>query len=164
MEIWKNVVGYEDEYEASSLGNIRRKRNNLKTRVGSSGYIYLSLSKNGTTTTKLAHRVIAEAFLENKEDKEQVNHKDCNKENNNISNLEWNTRAENRDHAIMNGRERDQRGEKNNMSRLTKEDVLHIRRLINEGVTAYKVHKEHYPHIHQQTIYGIKQRRIWKWI
>jgi hypothetical protein len=162
MEEWKNVKGYEEQYEVSNLGNVRRKTKNLKPSVSPHGYKTLSLSKNGECSSKIVHRLVAEAFLDNNNNKAQVNHKDCDKLNNHVSNLEWMTAQENISHSVSNNRQRNQNGEANNMSKLTKEDVLHIRGLIAGGMSTYKVHKEHYPNFHQQTIYAIKQRRLWK--
>lgn len=164
MEIWKDVVGYEDFYEVSNLGNVRRKPKNLKQSVSPYGYKTLSLSKNGDCKTKMVHRLVAEAFLDNPEEKKQVNHKDCNKVNNHVDNLEWVTLQENIDHAVANDRQRDQKGEGNNMSKLTEEDVRLIKRLLENGLTAYQIHKYHFPTLHQQTIYGIKQGRLWSHI
>ena len=122
----------------------------------------ISLSKNGIIETKLMHRLVAEAFITNPENKEQVNHIDCNKSNNDINNLEWNTPEENIKHAVNNDRQRDQNGENNNMSKLTQEDVNFIRDKVKEGMTTYKIHKEFYPYLHQQTIYAITSNRLWK--
>lgn len=160
-EIWKDVIGYEDTYEVSNFGNVRRKSCNLKQFSNIDGYKVLSLSKNGETKTQLVHRLMLKAFVPNLENKEQVNHIDCDKQNNNLENLEWVTPEENIKHAVENDRQRDQNGENNNMSKLTEKDVLFIRRLLEEGITTYKIHKEYYPHLHQQTIYAIKQRRLW---
>lgn len=162
VEIWKDVKDYEEEYEVSNLGNIRRKVKNLKLGNNKSGYKSISLSKNGIIETKLMHRLVAEAFITNPENKEQVNHIDCNKSNNDINNLEWNTPEENIKHAVNNDRQRDQNGENNNMSKLTQEDVNFIRDKVKEGMTTYKIHKEFYPYLHQQTIYAITSNRLWK--
>ena len=164
IEIWKEVVDYEDEYEVSNLGNVRRKVKNLKSSISAWGYPIVGLSKNGICKTKLIHRLVAEAFIDNIDNKEQVNHKDCDKLNNNLNNLEWVTPMENILHAVENNRQRDQNGENNNMSKLTKKDILFIRQLIDDGISTYKIHKEYYPYLHQQTIYAIKQRRLWKQI
>ena len=164
IETWRDVVGYEDQYEVSSIGNVRRKIQNLKLNNSAHGYYNVSLSKNGECVTKLVHRLVAEAFLDNPDCKEQVNHKDCNKLNNNITNLEWMTSQENIQHVVGNYRQRDQNGENNNMSKLTESDVLFIRQLKKDGYTTYKIHKEFYPYLHQQTIYAITNKRIWKHI
>ena len=116
-EIWKPIVGYEDYYEISNLGNVRskgkcyidklgrvqnRKPKQLKTRVGKVGYLCVDLNANGISIQKHIHRLIAEAFILNPENKPTVNHKDGNKLNNDISNLEWNTYSENNKHAVDN--------------------------------------------------------------
>lgn len=160
-EIWKDVIDYEEEYEVSNFGNVRRKSKNLTQHVTTHGYNILTLSKNGNVSTKIVHRLVAEAFINNPELKEQVNHKDCNKLNNNLSNLEWVTPLENIRHAVENNRQRDQRGENNNMSKLTEEDVLLIREMLKDGITAYRINKDYYPDLHMQTIYAIKYKKIW---
>lgn len=162
IEVWKDVVDYEDEYEVSNFGNIRRKAKNLSTPISKHGYQNVSLSKNGEIKTHLVHRIVAKAFLKN--EKEQVNHKDCNKVNNNVNNLEWVTAKENINHAVDNQLQRDQHGVNNNMVKLTEDDVLLIREMIEDGVTAYFIHRNYYPNLHLQTIYAIKQRRIWNHI
>jgi hypothetical protein len=163
-EIWKNVAGYEDTYEVSSLGNIRRKVKNLKQSISPHGYKTISLSKGGKTSTKMTHRLVAEAFICNSEDKKQVNHIDCDKCNNCINNLEWATREENMLHAVKNDRQRNQNGINNNMAKLTEKDVIFIRKMLESGITAYSIHRDYYPNLHMQTIYGIKQRKLWNHI
>ena len=95
-ELWKPIVGYEN-YEISNYGNCRKKdsEQNLKPHLNSAGYVRYGLSKNGKTKMFFAHRLVAKAFLKNPENKPQVNHKDNNKLNNHISNLEYCTQNEN---------------------------------------------------------------------
>ena len=98
--IWKDVEGYEGIYQISSFGNVKSKRfwlgnryiyrdRILKTSKSSSGYLQVIFSKDGKTKSKFIHRLVAFAFLENKNNYEEINHKDENKENNNVNNLEW---------------------------------------------------------------------------
>jgi hypothetical protein len=109
-EIWKNVVGFED-YQVSSLGNVRNKRGRiLKLTVADMGYYVIgiavySISSNGHETRKrlFVHRLVAEAFLVNPKNKRVVNHKDGNKLNNSVENLEWATDKENYIHALEKG-------------------------------------------------------------
>lgn len=164
IEIWMNVKGYEDEYEVSELGNVRRKRKNLSKPINIDGYEKVTLCKNGECINYLVHRLIAGTFLKNLDNKPQVHHKDFNKSNNHISNLEWVTEKENCQYNVEEGYLRDQNGENNNMSKLVEKDVLFIRELLDDGITAYQIHKEYYPYLHQQTIYAIKQGRLWKHI
>lgn len=162
MENWKDVIGFENEYEVSNLGNVRRKSKNIKASVSPHGYKTLSLCKNGITYTRIVHRLVAQAFIPNPENKEQVNHKDCNKTNNTLENLEWVTVGENIQHAVDNNRYREQNGEKNNNNKLSEQDVLKIRELFSSGKTTYSIHKEFFPQLHQQTIYKITQNKLWK--
>ena len=100
---WKKVKGYEDCYEVSSKGDIRtiprevQTRNHprmvperiLKPQQDKDGYLMVCLSKNNIKTSKKIHRLVAEAFLENPNGYSSINHKDENKRNNSVDNLEW---------------------------------------------------------------------------
>lgn len=103
-ETWKTIKNF-DMYEVSSHGNIRNQTTNkLLTQHLRNGYYSVSLRKNGKSCTKNVHRLVAETFLQEPEAKKmQVNHKDLNKHNNNINNLEFVTEKENTAHAIANG-------------------------------------------------------------
>jgi hypothetical protein len=117
-EIWKDVVGYEGLYEISNLGNLRscgkyvwnrfsycyRDGKIMKQNIDRYGYSRAILSKDGYQKNKQIHRLVAEAFIDNPYNLPEVNHKDCNKTNNNVDNLEWITGIENTRHAIANGR------------------------------------------------------------
>lgn len=89
----------------SNLGNVKRiHQNSLKNQtIGSWGYKVVSLSSSGKTKTFLVHRLVAMAFLENPENKKQVNHIDGNKLNNCVDNLEWATPSQNIQHAYDTG-------------------------------------------------------------
>ena len=103
-EIWKDVVGYEGLYQVSNLGRIKNNKGKIKAYfLKREGYLSTHLYKNGKETPVYAHRVVAEAFIPNPENLPQVNHKDLNKKNNNVDNLEWCSRKENINHAIRNG-------------------------------------------------------------
>ena len=113
-QIWKSIRGYEGLYEVNNLGFVRglsRKischkiyQRNQKTMIlkgikRSNGYIQVALSKNGKSCIFFVHRLVLSAFLENPMNKPQVNHKDGNKENNKIENLEWVNASENGLHS-----------------------------------------------------------------
>lgn len=100
----KNVVGFENYYSVSDSGEVFSKRSGkyLKLAHKKNGYVYTELNVNGVTTYKRVHRLVAEAFIPNPENKPFVNHIDGNKSNNSVSNLEWVTGSENNIHAIKN--------------------------------------------------------------
>ena len=103
-EVWKDICGFEGFYQVSDLGRVRsldrktwsEKRGTFYSQKGkvirpynSRGYRYVPLSKNGETTKVSVHRLVAEAFIPNPKKLEYVNHKDENKSNNMLGNLEW---------------------------------------------------------------------------
>lgn len=114
METWIDVKDYEGLYQVSNYGRIKsvaklifngkiyffRDELILKPRKLPNGYIQVSLCKNNKYKTFYAHRLVACAFLENKNNKPQVNHKNGNKSDNRAENLEWVTVSENIFHKI----------------------------------------------------------------
>lgn len=98
-EVWKSIYGYNGLYEVSNLGRIKsirtKKSKILKPYKGSSGYNHIVLYKNKKAKTYDVHRIVAISFLDNKYNKEEVNHKNGNKEDNMVDNLEWVSRSEN---------------------------------------------------------------------
>lgn len=119
--MYKDVKGYEGYYQVDENGNVRslrRFRKNgatgyfqegkeLKKTDRGNGYLCVNLSKDGKTRIHSIHRLVAETFLEKIEGKTQVNHKDGNKYNNSVHNLEWCTCKENINHCDENlGRKR----------------------------------------------------------
>lgn len=101
-EIWKPIDGYES-YLVSSFGRIYSKKSNrlLKPSKANNGYIGIELfNKNGSKRLSV-HRIVAKAFIPNPLELPQINHKDENKENNNVSNLEWCTSKYNMNYGKM---------------------------------------------------------------
>jgi len=105
MEVWKDVKGFEDYYQISNLGRLKRKigvqakkERILKQIDNGNGYKCVCLSKNGKILRMYVHRLVAINFLENKDNKEEVNHIDGVRSNNVLTNLEWVTRSENHYH------------------------------------------------------------------
>ena len=104
-EIWAPVPQFENCYFVSTTGKIYSTYSHKLLRPEiQENYCYVKLRHKGCKPKKLAvHRIVAFAFLDNPLNKEEVNHIDGNKSNNNISNLEWATRKENVNHAISHG-------------------------------------------------------------
>ena len=146
-ETWKDVVGYEGLYRVSNLGRIRSF-----VRGGQRGCILaLTTHRQGYKIVKfydrksyLVHRLVAESFIPNPEDKATVNHIDGNKANNRISNLEWATQSENNKHAFLTGLkpftqkqfEAATRGHK-----IDKSQVFQIRNLFDSGKSLLELSK-----------------------
>lgn len=103
IENWK-VIPIYPAYEASNIGNIRSSRQILTPSLSTSGYKHVCLSINKKPKTQYVHRLVVEAFLPTPNSKNLiVNHKDKNKLNNNVDNLEWCIAQENRIHLILFG-------------------------------------------------------------
>lgn len=89
-EIWKDVVGFEGLYLVSNFGNVFSKyKNGLLKFRDNKGYYNVVLCKNGKRHDKIVHRLVAEAFIPNPNGFKEINHKDENKVNNHVDNLEW---------------------------------------------------------------------------
>jgi len=127
MKKWKQITGFE-QFEVSNYGEIR----NIKTYkirkpfIDKPKYTVITLYEvGGINKSKRVHRLVAEAFVPNPENKDQVNHIDGNRLNNRADNLEWVTRAENVSHAVKNNLYA--QGEDTNKAKLTEDDVNTIR-------------------------------------
>lgn len=105
-EIWKSLdfVGFPN-CSVSNLGNIRSARGyKMKLHPNHGGYLQCTLSYNMKKQHFKVHRLVAQAFIPNPEGLPQINHKDLNKQNNHITNLEWCTASENQLHRYENRR------------------------------------------------------------
>lgn len=115
METWKAIKGFEKQYEVSNIGNVRSidrvvkhyregftrkyKGTSKATRLTSDGYLKCNLKNNGERFDFRVHRLVAEAFIPNIDNKPVINHKNGIKTDNRVENLEWCTVSENVIHA-----------------------------------------------------------------
>lgn len=177
-EVWKiinNEKMRKNQYEISSLGRIRNINtgNVLKPFLTSNGYLRISVNDPRTPKKKniniSIHRLVAEAFLPNAQNKPEVNHKNGIKTDNRVDNLEWSTFSENRKHAY--DTMLDPRGENRPNSKISNDDAHIISRLLSDGyrvkdivlfmrriknnITAREL---------ESIIYDIKRGRVWTFI
>lgn len=186
-EKWKSVVGYEEFYSVSNTGKIRRDKggsNNakigriLKQRLNTHGYVSVILSKFGTEKSFTVHRLVVKAFIGEIPDGLQINHKNGNKTDNRLENLECVTPSENRLHCnkvlFPNGENflrgdkwckshlaSIPRGEKQKMAKLNEQKVKEIRQIYGEGQSTLKQLAEKYG-VHFSIIHDVIKRTAWK--
>lgn len=170
---WRPIKGWEGKYEVSSTGLVktlprigvgkdgriyRVHERLLAARATKTGYRAVGLQQ--PTMTKNVHRLVAETFLVREPGKDQVNHKDCDKTNNNVSNLEWCTNAENSRHAVDNGLLKDRyvlRGDEHRRRKLNSQIVREI--VKRDDATRAELAKQY--GVIPRTIWAIKTGRIW---
>lgn len=171
VEQWKPVHGYEGWYEVSSWGNVRRIRGGrgskkdciLKSQLRNK-YPVVTLSRFGRRSIHYVHRLVAKAFLPNPDSKPEVNHKDGNRTNNRVTNLEWVTCAENSRHAytVLRSLSPPPRiyGQKHYKSRLTPDQTATIcERYAAGGVTQTQLANEY--KVSQAMIWAIARNKHW---
>lgn len=179
-EIWKDLMNFEGAYKISNYGNIKSlpristniigKRGGTKVikekiianTLNKTGYVYCHLSFNGKNTVSMVHTLVANNFLIKPESTEslQVNHKDGDKQNNRVDNLEWVTSKENIHHSIRTGL-RKSHHQYNPNAKLTLENVKEIKELISMGIlTAIEIGKMY--GVNSGCIAKIKYGRTWK--
>lgn len=104
-EIWKDIIGFEGQYRISSLGRLQHYSKrfgwNILKNTNKKGWYFnvVLINKNGKNLSVKLHRLVAEAFIPNPNNYPTINHKDGNKQNNNVENLEWCTPKQNFEHA-----------------------------------------------------------------
>lgn len=146
-----------DDYVITRNGDIINNHNNrtLKPQPNGKGYLRVMIGKK----RYFVHRLVAQKFLPNPENKSQVNHKDGDKTNNCVDNLEWVTNQENRNHAIEN--DLHVCGEKCSYAKLNSQQVLKILELLKENKHTL-VEIGHMFGVNRTTISDIKHKRTWK--
>ena len=161
-ETWRPVLNFEDTYEVSSHGNVRRKAGSdhcpiarPRKLVPRGKYFQVILSRDNKVTLKWVHRLVAEAFIgAPTRDAYFVNHKDGDGKNNLVANLEWVSHAGNCQHAYDTGLRvaAPSLGSKNAWAKLTEDDAMAIRRRYRAGERPSKLARE----------YGITRQVVWK--
>ena len=133
-ERWLPIEGFESTYHVSNRGRVKSFQNGermLSPWPVAKGYLMVELRDNGKRSGRTVHRLVAEAFLERPSESHEVNHLDGDKTNNHLSNLEWVTTQENRDHAVATGLHTC--GEETCTAKLTADEVREIRHRYSEG-------------------------------
>lgn len=145
---WRDVVGYEGSYQVSNYGHVKsldryvkyknrgsrvHKGRLLKPQLSNCGYLQIGLRKNKVSKRYLVHRLVAEAFIDNKRSKICVNHRNSVKTDNIEVNLEWSSHKENTRHAIDSGTFITGKNAK-----LTEEEVIDIVNLIDSSNLTFK--------------------------
>lgn len=181
IEIWKAIEGYEGLYEVSNFGRVKSLNKYIKNKYGSFSLrkekflsinyhktknkkrvnCHVSLTKDYITKTYLVARLVGFAFVDNTENKPEINHKDGNTLNNYVNNLEWTTSSENQLHAFRIGLQKSRKGEDNNFSKLTKKEVIEIKnKYIPRLYTQDRLAKEY--NVKRNTISYIVNNINWK--
>lgn len=168
-EKWRYIEGYRNHYQVSSFGRVKGLKRTVTRRNGwkhttnerimkqsnhRCGYLEIILCLEGKQKCYKVHRLVASAFIDNLNQKKFINHKDCNKKNNKMENLEWVTKAENNSHALRMGLCK---------TKLSEKEVLEIRRDYIENDKAnsqYGLAKKY--GVNQSTVSLILSGRIWK--
>lgn len=159
-ELFKDIEGYEGRYKITSEGRVFSLTHNVfRSTHLNKGYPCITLNKEGKKKNVKVHRLVAEAFLNNKQRKEQVNHIDGDKENNSISNLEWCTASENQKHAYRTGLNSN-RGATHYKTKLTEWDVRFIRVWLELGAPLKDIADSF--RITHQAVHHIKHGRSWR--
>lgn len=171
-EMWKNVVGYESRYLVSNTGRVKSlygkwgKRRDYIMKCGvhkSTGYPRVCLMFKGKEDNQHVHTLVLAAFDKPRPDGLVTNHKDGNKQNNHIDNLEYVTYGENNKHAreIL-GLPIGDKGERNGQSKLKETDVVKIIELLEDGLSCNEI-ADLYP-VTDGTIWKIKLGMSWQHI
>lgn len=145
-EVWKSVKDI-DSVEVSNSGKVRRNGKELSVSVNSAGYKKVTINSNGKYINKYLHRLMAEVFIENECDwKTEVNHKDGNKLNNNLDNLEWVSKSENAIHSFEKGLSRISGYNKNrvrqSIGKFNKEQIKEIKEMRKNGISTNEIAKK----------------------
>ena len=130
-EIWRDAVDYEGLYKVSNFGRVKSFRHKypkiLRANEQSKGYMQVRLHRNGKTKNFGVHILVAQAFIDNPENKREVDHRNGDKTNNCVWNLDWVTRKENAARAYKLGLIKVYRGTQSHYAKLNAKEIVYIR-------------------------------------
>jgi len=173
VEEWRDIPGFNGDFQASSLGQIRSLTRTVMTKRGPwvykgkvrkqtsfLGYLVVSISLSKTSIRYLSHRLICLAFNGVPKDGMEVNHVNGKKDDNRIENLEWSTHKDNVQHAFDTGLNRGAKGSLAHNAILDEHDVIGIKTYLKYGFMQKDI-AEIYG-VSPEVISGIKNKRKWK--
>ena len=170
-EVWRPIVGWEEVYDVSSWGRVRRRKAApgtsaglvLNPVIGNRGYRVTTLYDRARRETRTVHSLVAAAFLGPRPCMAEVNHVDHDRTNNRVNNLEYVSRQQNHDHAKRAGRLKGggAKGERSHRAKLTSEDVVWIRQAYPTGQFTMQ-HVATRLGITKQAVCRIIHRQTWK--
>jgi hypothetical protein len=174
MEEWRPAPGWEECYEVSNHGYVRRigRRNSAPGRRTiprpvtrclndrGHGYWHVHLSQRGVAKTVLVHQLVAGAFIGPCPTAHEVNHKDGNSQNAHVTNLEYVTRRENNIHAIQALGRQTPKGSQQWKAKLTEADIKPIRQMKAEGILPREIARLF--NVATTTVYCVLSGHTWK--
>ena len=134
----------------------------LTTMHNQNGYCMVNLYKDKKPKTRYVHRLVAEAYLENPANLPQVNHKDGNKDNNTVDNLEWCTSLHNNKHALSTGLREGMKGSTNSQAKLEEDQVRDIIKMMQQGLSNIEIAYEF--NLHDRYVSLIRGKKRWKYL
>lgn len=166
-EEWRPVVGYEGWYEVSSIGRVRRVRPGKSTKTGrfcsiyrnKTGYNRVKLTSGDYGRRHMLHRLVARAFIGECPHGCEINHRDGNKDNNHVENLEYVTHKMNMAHASQNRLMARMKGMFNPRAKLTDEQVREMRRLFDGGCSRIELSRRF--HVGESVTARVVKRQSW---
>lgn len=164
--IAKDIKGYENLYLVLTNGQVwsYHTHSYLEQQTDRKGYKKVRLYRDNEFKDFFVHRLVLSAFVPMPEGKNQVNHIDGVKDNNNLNNLEWVTGQENMQKAFEIGLEKGKKGEEHNMAKLTNDDVIQIRTMYASRFNGAHISQRQLAKmfgVRQATIWGILHRKNW---
>lgn len=172
-EYWKPIIGFEERYLISNKGRIYSLTKNvvLKYQINN-GYNMVTLKNRFKFITKKVSRIVATHFIENTQNKLEVNHKNGIKNDDTVENLEWVTRSENQRHKIdvlgykvpqsMKDKQKLVRGDKHPQSKLSEKQVFEIKKAMLNGARNKDLAEKY--NVHKNYISRIRTGICWKWL